>query len=371
MTCAEPRALASLTPPPPSAAALVLAARRRRVRLGLAALVAVLVAAAVVAIGVGAHPTSPQRVAAVLAAWAGGDAVIDRDHLVVVGIRLPRVLLAALVGATLAVSGAVMQGLFRNPLADPGIVGVSSGASFAAAFAIVLGDRLAAAAGVVPPFDPLPIAAFLGALLGMVLLGAAGRRAGRTRIGAVLLAGLAFAALANAGVGLLVSIADDRQLRDLSFWSLGSLSGATWPRLGTTAPFLLVSLALAPALARALDALSIGEAEAFHMGIRVEAVKIVAFVAVALGVGAAGAAVGTVGFVGMVVPHLVRLVLGPAHGPLILASAPTGAVLVVLADTVARTVIAPAELPIGILTALIGAPVFLHLVMRSPGDLAR
>lgn len=356
--------------PAVSATARFLAGRRARARLLLIGLAVALAVAMVVAIGVGPLALPPARVLAVLEAWARGAASPDRDHLIVVGVRLPRVLLAVLVGATLAVCGAVMQGLFRNPLADPGIVGVSSGAALAAAIAIVLGDRLLAASGLALPFELLPVAAFLGALLGMVVLGLVGRSAGRTRIGAVLLGGLALAALANAGVGLLIAVADDRQLRDLSFWSLGSFGGASWGRLAAAAPFLLAALLAAPFLGRALDALAIGEAEAFHMGLRVEAVKRIAFLAVALGVGASVAAVGAVGFVGMVVPHVVRLALGPAHRPLILASALAGALLVLLADLAARTLVAPAELPIGILTALLGAPVFLHLVLRSRGDLA-
>ncbi len=346
---------------------LYLTSRRLRLRLVMFGLTVFVAAVAVAAIGVGAHAVAPARVIGVLEAWARGAAVFDRDHLVVIGVRLPRVLLTLLVGATLAVCGAVMQGLFRNPLADPGIVGVSSGAALAAAAAIVVGDRLIAALGRPLPFDLLPVAAFGGALLGMMLLGWVGRRAGQTRMATVLLAGLAFAALANAGIGLLVAIADDRQLRDLSFWSLGSFGGSTWSRLAQAAPLIAVSLALAAPLGRALDALAIGEAEAFHMGIPVEMVKRVAFVSVALGVGTSVAAVGAVGFVGMVVPHVVRLALGPAHRPLLLASAFGGAVLVTLADLVARTVTAPAELPIGILTALLGAPVFLHLVARTRG----
>ena len=358
------------TPPPEPTLAAFLAGRRRFVRLALLAAVALLVVVCLLAVGLGAHAIAPARVLEVLTAWAHGAALADRDHLVVVGVRLPRVALAALIGATLAVGGVVMQAIFRNPLADPGIVGVSSGAALAAALAIVVGDRVFATVGLTAPAELLPTAAFLGALGGMAVLGVVGRHAGRTRIGAVLLGGLAFAALANAGIGLLVAVADDRQLRDLTFWSLGSFGGATWPRLAVAAPFLVVALAALAPLGRSLDALVIGEAEAFHLGRRVEWVKRVAFLAVALGVGASVAAVGAVGFVGMVVPHVVRLALGSAHRPLLLGSAVGGAVLVVLADLAARTLTAPAELPIGILTALIGAPVFLHLVLRGRGDLA-
>lgn len=357
---ARPSAVAGATP-----LQRFLAARRARIHLVVAVLALALAASLIAAVAIGAHTIAPARVIDIVAAWIMGVAQPDRDHLIVVGVRLPRALLAALIGATLAVAGAVMQGLFRNPLADPGIVGVSSGAALAAALAIVLGDRLLAARTL--PFELLPVAAFAGALVGMAILGVVGRRAGETRIGAVLLGGLALAALANAGVGLLVVIADDRQLRDLSFWSLGSLGGATWARLAVAAPCLVLALAAAAPLGRALDALAIGEAEAFHMGVPVERVKRIAFVTVAVGIGAAVATVGVIGFVGMVVPHAVRLLLGPAHRPLLLASGLLGAVLVLLADLAARTLVAPAELPIGILTALIGAPVFLHMVLRQKG----
>ncbi len=336
--------------------------RRRRLTWVFALLGAGLVGAALLSIAVGAHGISLSRLLAVLLEF--GASPSDRDSLVVFSIRLPRTLAAALIGASLAVSGVLMQGLFRNPLADPGILGVSSGAALAAAAVIVLGDRWFPG-GV--PFGALPIAAFCGAVVATLALTMVGRRAGRTDTGAILLAGLAFAALANAALGLLVYVADDRQLRDLTFWTLGSFGGVGWSKVMIATPLLLAPVIVASRLGRAFDALAFGEAEAHHMGIRVERTKWIAIVATASGVGAAVAAVGIVGFVGMVVPHVVRLALGPSHRALLPASALAGACLTLGADIAARTVVAPAELPIGILTALVGAPVFLHLVLRRRG----
>jgi iron complex transport system permease protein len=337
--------------------------RRRRLAWTFALLIGATVVAALLSIAIGAHAIPLPKIPAILI----GAVPTDRDTLVVLSIRLPRAVATLLVGASLAVSGVLMQGLFRNPLADPGLLGVSSGAALAAAAVIVLGDRLAGGA---LPFEALPIAAFGGAVLATLLLALAGRRAGRTDTGAVLLAGIAFAALANAALGLLVYVADDRQLRDLTFWTLGSFGGVGWGRLMISAPLLLAPVLLAPLLGPAFDALAFGEAEAHHMGIRVERVKRIAIAATALGVGAAVATVGIVGFVGMVVPHGVRLTIGPSHRALLPASALAGALLTLAADLTARTIVAPAELPIGILTALVGAPVFLHLVARRRGGLA-
>lgn len=336
--------------------------RRRRARLLVAAAVlavAVLVGV-VVSIGIGAHAIAPSRTLDVLFGGLGGT---DRDAVVIRHIRLPRLVAAGLVGAALAVGGVTMQGLFRNPLADPGILGVSSGAALAASVVIVLGDRMFGST----PFHALPIAAFLGAIVATSVLSAVGRTRGRTETGTVLLAGLALAALANAMVGLLVFVADDRQLRDLSFWTLGSFGGVTWDKLAVAAPFLVAPLIAVPSLGRALDALAFGEAEARYMGLSVERAKTTAIVVTALGVGAAVALVGSVGFVGVVVPHVLRLVVGPAHRALLWLSAIAGALLTILADLVARTVVSPAELPIGVLTALVGAPIFLHLVMKRRG----
>jgi iron complex transport system permease protein len=265
----------------------------------------------------------------------------------------------------LAAGGTIMQGLFRNPLAEPGLVGVSGGAALAAAVTIVLGDRFLAAPSATLPFAILPAAAFLGALATTALLYRLATRENRTSIATLLLAGLAVGALAQAAIGLLVFLADDRQLRDITFWTLGSLSGSTWTKAAAIAPFLAALAAAVPLLARGLDRLVLGESEAFYMGVAVERLKRWAIVLVAGAAGAAVSVAGIVGFVGIVVPHLLRLVLGPGHRVLLPASLCFGAIVLLGSDTLARTLAAPAEIPIGIVTAMIGAPFFLVLLLRQ------
>jgi iron complex transport system permease protein len=260
-----------------------------------------------------------------------------------------------------------MQGLFRNPLADPALVGVSSGGAFAAAAAIVFTDSQIGESLRFMQNQLLPVAAFMGSLATTVILYRIASRSGRTSIAIFLLAGIAIAAIANAGIGLLVFIADDRQLRDITFWLLGSLSGATWSKLATLAPVLGVALVACLSIARGLDVLVLGEAEAFHSGVDVERLKRISIVLVSAMTGVAVSVCGVVGFVGIVVPHLLRLVIGPAQGLLLPASILLGAVLMVGADTLARTIVAPADMPIGILTAAIGAPFFLAMLLRQRG----
>ncbi|NWG24426.1 MAG: iron chelate uptake ABC transporter family permease subunit [Pseudorhodoplanes sp.] len=331
--------------------------------LALGVLAILLLAVAVVSSTVGPAGIPLQRLAAALGLTQGG-ADLVRDQLVLWSVRLPRIVLAAMVGAMLAVAGAVMQGLFRNPLADPALIGVSSGAAFAAASTIVMTDRLVPLAALLP-VDLLPVAAFLGALIATVALYRIATHSGRTSIAILLLGGLAIAAMTNAGLGLLVYLANDQQLRDINFWLLGSLGGATWHRVATIAPFLLVTLGLLPLIARGLDLLSLGESEAFHAGIAVERLKRIVIVLIAAAIGAAVSVSGVIGFVGIVIPHLLRIVIGPGHRLLLPASALLGAALLLAADTVARTIAAPAELPIGIVTAAIGAPFFLGLLLRQ------
>lgn len=332
-------------------------------------LLVILCATAVMAAATGAAGIPLARLPAALGFTAGaGDAdMLVRDHLVLWSIRLPRIALAAMIGALLATSGAIMQGLFRNPLADPALVGVSSGGAFTASVAIVIGDRVLSGAQSVLPFQILPLAAFLGSLVTTLALHRIATRENRTSITIFLLGGLAIAALANAGIGLLVFVADDRQLRDITFWLLGSLGGATWAKAGVIAPFLIALALVVPFIARGLDLLVLGEAEAFYMGIEVERLKRLSIVLVSALTAAAVSFAGVIGFVGIVVPHLLRLIIGPAHRRLLPASACGGAILLLAADTFARTMAAPAEVPIGILTAIIGAPFFLMLLMRQRG----
>jgi iron complex transport system permease protein len=336
-------------------------ARARATLLGLVAFVAL---ASLVSLGTGAAGVSLPHV---LGKWLAGEELTLREHVVLFDIRLPRLLTGLLVGASLAVSGAVMQGLFRNPLADPGIMGVGAGAGLGAVLAIVLGAFLPPAILTVAGMYLVPLAAFIGGWATTLILYRVSTRAGRTSVATMLLAGIALGALAGALTGILVYIADDQQLRDLTFWGLGSLAGASWAKLAAAAPIMLLALLGAPMLARALNGLALGEGAAAHLGIAVQRMKSLAILAVAGATGAAVAVSGGIGFIGIVVPHLLRLVMGPDHRFLLPAAALLGAGLLLLADIISRLVIAPAELPIGIVTAALGGPVFLWILLRRRG----
>lgn len=336
------------------------------------ALAALVLAVTLLAAGIGAMPIGPAQSLAILlerlglpAPWSYSDA----QAAVLMAIRLPRVLLGLLVGAALAAAGASLQGLFRNPLADPGLIGVSTGAALAAALAIVLGNAIA---GLLPPWliaALLPLAAFGGGLAATLAVYAVARTGGRTDVARMLLGGIALNAIAGAGIGLLIFASNDQELRDLNFWLLGSLAGATWDRLALAAPFLILPLVLLPRYARALNVLLMGERDAIHLGYAVESIKRRIILLAALAVGAAVALTGVIGFVGLVVPHIVRLLIGPDHRSLFPASMLLGASLLLLSDLVARMIVLPAELPIGIVTSCIGGPFFLWLITRrrAPG----
>ncbi len=335
--------------------------------LVIAALLIILLLVALVATTIGAAGIPFGRLMAALGFGASDPTVIDRDRLVLWSIRFPKIVIAGMVGALLAAGGTIMQGLFRNPLAEPGLVGVSAGAALAATTVIVIGDKLLDASGLKLPFEVLPIAAFVGALITTALLYRIATRERRTSIATLLLAGIAIGALAQAVIGFLIFVADDRQLRDITFWSLGSLSGSTWGKVTAIAPFLGALLVAMPLIARGLDLMVLGETEAFYMGLKVEQLKRWCIVLVAAAAGAAVSVSGVIGFVGIVVPHLLRLVLGPGHRILLPASACFGAILLLCADTFARVLVSPAELPIGIVTAAIGAPFFLVLLLKQRG----
>ncbi|MFC6446488.1 FecCD family ABC transporter permease [Shinella zoogloeoides] len=334
-------------------------------RLTLAVLVVLSVVALALSIATGASDASAVGVIGALLSGAEDTALSLRDRIIVFDIRMPRALLGFLIGAALAMSGAVMQGLFRNPLADPGLVGISSGSALGAVLMIVLGSALPT--GLMLTLGPyaLPVAAFVGGLLTTLLLYRIATRGGQTSVATMLLAGIAIAALAGAVTGILIYMADDKQLRDITFWGLGSLSGMTWTKLFAAGPIILAALLVVPFLSRGLNAITLGEAAAFHMGVKVQRLKYIAIVAVAGAVGASVAVSGGIGFVGIVVPHLLRIVIGPDHRYLLPASALLGGVLLLGADMLARVIVAPAQLPIGIITALAGAPFFLWVLLRD------
>lgn len=286
------------------------------------------------------------------------------DALVFFNIRLPRLLLGAAAGAGLGLAGALMQGLFRNPLADPGLIGVSSGAALAAAATIVFGPwwwpELPRTLG----SWSLVATAFGGGLLVTLLIYALAQTGGGTRMGLMLLAGVAVNALAVAGLGYLSFVSTDEQLRNIQMWLLGSLGGARWSTVALVAAVVAMAGGAGLLLARPLNAIALGEAQATLLGVPVERTKRLAVLLTALAVGAVTAATGVVGFVGLIAPHWVRLVAGPDHRVVLPGAALLGAALVMAADAVARTIVQPAELPLGVLTAFIGVPLFLAMLRQ-------
>jgi iron complex transport system permease protein len=331
----------------------------------VAALAVLLVAIALVSLGFGPMRITVLQTVSILVERLTGIELWAYDEVqaqVLWSIRVPRVLLGGLVGAGLAVSGAALQGLFRNPLADPTLIGVSSGAALAVALALVFGGAALAALGAAAPFA-LPVAALLGGVTAVSIVWRLAARRGSTSVTTMLLVGIAINALCGAGIGVCIYAANDAQLRDVTFWMLGSLNGATWALIAATAPFFVLAFAVLPRLARGLNAMLLGEEEAGHLGVRVDRVKRWLVASSALAVGAAVSVSGMIGFVGLVVPHIVRLTLGPDHRVLIPASALLGAIGLIGADIIARTVLGPADLPIGIVTALLGSPIFLWLLV--------
>jgi len=349
-------------------ARLVSPARRRT---ALALLAALLMLAAVVELASGSVAIGPGQALAIVAAELGVSAPWSFDptqSAVLLVIRGPRMVTAVVVGAGLAVAGAAMQGLFRNPLADPGLLGVSSGAAVgvaAALLGLVPGLQLLSAGAAAPLAQAaLPLAAFVGGVVATTLVVRLARVGGRTTVAGMLLAGIAVNALAGAGLGLAGYLADDAQLRNLSLWLLGSLGATTWTSLAIATPTIAVAVVLLLRRADELNVLQLGETEALQLGVPVEALQRRIVALVALAVGTAVAFTGAIGFVGLVVPHLGRLLFGPDHRLLLPAAVLLGPSLLLLADALARTIAAPAELPIGIVTALIGAPIFLGLLAR-------
>ena len=317
----------------------------------------------------GAYAISPAQLWEVLQQALGGapDAAAAAggpEYLVFMNIRLPRLLMGVAAGAGLGLAGALMQGLFRNPLADPGLIGVSSGAALAAAATIVLGSHWLPELPRTLGSWPLVLMAFAGGLLVTGLIYALAQADGGTRMGLMLLAGVAVNALAMAGLGYLNFISTDEQLRNLQMWLLGSLGGARWSAVALVSAVVAGACAAGMALARALNAIALGEAQAVLLGVPVERTKRLAVLVTALAVGSVTAATGIIGFIGLVAPHWVRLVAGPDHRVVLPGSALLGATLVLVADGVARTIVQPAELPLGVLTAFIGVPLFLAMLRQ-------
>ena len=295
--------------------------------------------------------------------FSGADTV-GQTQVILFDIRLPRILLGLLLGAILASTGAVMQGLFRNPLADPSLIGVSGGASVGASLMIVLAGG-AVESGLLMGLSLVALGAFVGGFAATILVYRLATSGIGTSVTTMLLAGIAIGALAGALNSLLSYFADNDMLRQISLWQMGNLSAANWTKVSIMALVGLILLISFPQDSRALNALLLGESEARHLGIDVQRVKRRLIVLTALGVGVSVAMAGMIGFVGLVIPHVIRLLIGPDHRWLIPCSALAGAILLVVADSLARVVVLPAELPTGILTALLGAPFFIALLLQQ------
>jgi iron complex transport system permease protein len=270
------------------------------------------------------------------------------------------------VGAVLAILGAVMQGLFRNPLADPSLIGVSGGASVGASIVIVVagGAMLSPLAGL----SMVALGAFIGGVITTLLVYRVATSSLGTSVTTMLLAGIAIGAIAGAFNSLLSYFSDNQMLRQISVWQMGNLGGANWQKASLMAAVSLIIFALLPSHAKSLNAFLLGESEARHLGIDVQRIKRQLIFLTALGVGVSVALAGLIGFVGLVIPHMVRLLIGPDHRALLPASALAGASLLLIADSIARVVVLPAELPTGILTALLGAPFFVVLLLKQRGE---
>lgn len=345
-----------MTPPAPI---------RRRIRLrGVllsAALGLVLIGTVVISAITGQLPIAASEVIGSVLKWLGFttslapvDPVVEATLQVV---RFPRIVMALAVGAALAVAGALMQAVFGNPLAEPGVVGVSSGAALGASTAIVFG--ISAGGGGVA------LLAFIGGLLATLLVYAVARAGGRTEVVTLLLTGIAINAFAQAGLAFVLFLADTASREQIIFWQLGSLAGSVWSEVVIVLPVLILGTILAVMMAGKLDLLALGERNARHLGVDVEQLRIVAIVLVALLTGVAVAFAGIIAFVGLVVPHIIRMALGPAHRGLLVASAVGGGALLAIADLLTRTLVAGADLPIGMLTALVGGPFFFGLLYQQ------
>ncbi|GAB2764785.1 iron ABC transporter permease [Rhabdobacter roseus] len=342
---------------------------RRRSRAGaLGLLAALLVLAVLISVCTGAMAISLPELAGIVTQQLGMEAAYpfeEHQKIIFWFMRLPRICLGILIGAGLSVAGALLQSLFRNPLADPMLIGISSGATLFAVLAIVLGTFFSGLLGGLLGSYLLSFAAFMGACLAILLVYQLSKVNGRSQITTMLLAGIAINAFVNALTGLLISMANDEQLRSITFWGLGSLGGATWTTVLTVLPFIGLTLLYMPRLAKSLNLLALGESQAAHLGVNTTRLKRQTILLVTLTVGASVAVAGTIGFVGLVIPHIIRQAFGPHHRLVLSGSALAGAAVLTLADTLSRTLVAPSELPIGVLTALMGTPVFVYILLKE------
>lgn len=296
-------------------------------------------------------------------------AVSQTDQYVFLNIRFSRIIMAILIGSALAVSGACLQGMFKNPLATPDLIGITAGASLFAAVAIVLGVYIKPYIPEAMHFSFLSIAAFIGSFITMSLVYKISTSNGKTNVIMMLLSGVAITALGFAVMGLLIYISKEEQLRDLTFWNLGSLGGASWTKNGILLLVILIAYYFLIGKGKTLNAMMLGERDAMHLGIPVEKTKKQIVLFTALLVGTSVAFSGTIGFVGLIIPYILRLIFKSNYYIILPLSAVLGSILLLGADTISRTIVAPSEIPIGILTAFMGAPIFIAILLKQKKSL--
>jgi len=334
----------------------------------IVALAVALLGCTVLAASLGAVAISFGEVAGMLFARLPGVTIArswsDQAEAIILQIRLPRVVTAAVVGGALAAAGAVFQGLLRNPMADPYIIGTSGGAALGATIALLLPIHM-----VWFGFTLVPLAAFAGALVTVLVVYNIARVGPRTPVTTLLLAGFAFSSMLAAVMSFLMLISG-YTLRRVVLWTMGGVTASSWPQLRIVAPLILAGVVAAYSLANDLNAFLLGEEQAAYLGVNVERRKLILLMLGSLLTGAAVSVSGLVGFIGLVVPHVARLIFGPDHRLLLPASTLMGSIFLVLADLLARLLLAPAEIPVGIITAMIGAPFFIYLLRRSKREYA-
>jgi len=337
---------------------------KRRFRLvAILSLIATLVGAVLVATALGTVAVPLEHVAGILLARAGGAQALaswpEAEVSIILQLRLPRVLTAAVVGIALAVAGVIFQGLLRNPMADPYIIGTSGGAALGATAALLLPWRF-----VWLGFTPVPVMAFLGAVLAVLIVYNIARVGPRTPITMLLLSGFAFSSIMAAVMSFLMLLSGNT-LRRIVLWTMGGIGSSGWEQLAVVTPLIALGILLAYGLSSDLNVFLLGEEQAAHLGIQVERRKLFLLVLGSLLTGAAVSVSGLVGFVGLVTPHVARLIFGPDHRLLLPTAALSGGIFLVLADLLARLLLAPSEIPVGTVTALIGAPFFIYLLRHS------
>jgi len=325
-----------------------------------------LVTLAVVSLYMGVYVFEKHSFYEIFTGLINHDGSIDpADEFVLMQLRLPRIVMAILIGSALSVSGTCLQGMFRNPLATPDLIGITAGASLLAAVTIVLGSYIRPYIPEFLQYSLLSVMAFVGSLITMVMVYRISTQNGRTNVVMMLLTGVAITALGFAVMGLLIYFSKDDQLRDLTFWNLGSLAGATWTKNAILAVVITMSYYFLINKGKALNAMMLGEKDAQHLGIKVERIKKQIVILTALMVGTAVAFAGTIGFVGLIVPYILRLVFKSNYHIILPLSAVFGGILLLLADTISRTVAPPSEIPVGVLTAFMGSPIFIIILIRS------